>query len=395
MTALLTTVIGLVGVYIAFALAASWVNEQIATFLQLRSKTLIAGVRSMIGDAAAAQFFRHPLILSLGEAPAPNFWSWLGTAFGLRYVNQAIPKLPATTPTTTPAMTPQSTTTSDDSQPAAKNPAYISAEHFAVVLLDVLRRQAPGASPLAALGASSSDVAAAINTISDPNNPYNPLYKVLLPIWTDARADYDRFADALGSWYDSQMDRVSGWYKRSAQIFLVYIGLALAIGFNLDTIAIVQELQHNTTLANTLAAATQAYYEAQQTAIKAGKPALTSPLAVTQPCQSSSGACTCDEGFVPVKSGSAQLCSIDSSVLAQLPIGWSQPRWKTFRDSLYPNSKAPLYEFPFASGFWMKVFGLAITVVAILLGAPFWFDVLGTIVNVRSVGAKPSPSNGT
>ena len=40
MTALLTTVIGLIGVYIAFALAASWINEQIATFLQLRSKTL-------------------------------------------------------------------------------------------------------------------------------------------------------------------------------------------------------------------------------------------------------------------------------------------------------------------------------------------------------------------
>jgi hypothetical protein len=39
--------------------------------------------------------------------------------------------------------------------------------------------------------------------------------------------------------------------------------------------------------------------------------------------------------------------------------------------------------------------GLIITTVAILLGAPFWFDVLGTIVNVRSVGTKPPPSSAT
>ena len=93
-TALLTTVIGLIGVYIAFALAASWVNEQIATYLQLRSKTLIAGIRAMIGDAATADFFGHPLIASLGETPGHDFWAWLRTVLGLKYVTQVLPSRP-------------------------------------------------------------------------------------------------------------------------------------------------------------------------------------------------------------------------------------------------------------------------------------------------------------
>ena len=36
-----------------------------------------------------------------------------------------------------------------------------------------------------------------------------------------------------------------------------------------------------------------------------------------------------------------------------------------------------------------KLFGLLLTVGAIQLGAPFWFDLLGKIVRVRGTGAPP------
>ena len=49
----------------------------------------------------------------------------------------------------------------------------------------------------------------------------------------------------------------------------------------------------------------------------------------------------------------------------------------------------------FESDLWLKLFGLGMTTIAILLGAPFWFDLLGTIVNVRSAGAKPPAGNGS
>ena len=37
-----------------------------------------------------------------------------------------------------------------------------------------------------------------------------------------------------------------------------------------------------------------------------------------------------------------------------------------------------------------KLTGLAITAFAISLGAPFWFDMLSKIMNVRGTGAKPA-----
>ncbi len=376
MTALLTVVIGLIGVYIAFALAASWVNEQVATFLQLRSKTLIAGIRSMIGDAAAADFFGHPLIVSLGEAPAQNTWAKIGKVLGLKYVTQSVAEL--TKAAGAPPVAPSAST--------VKNPPYVSAEHFAVVLLDLLRKKAPGVSPLASVGASSADVAAAINAIGDPANPYKPLYDILLPIWTDAKGDYDRFATALGTWYDSQMDRVSGWYKRSVQLILLYIGLIIAFAFNVDTIQIIRGLQQNSTLANSLAAATQAYYDENEDKLKVESGGALNPssLLVTKSCPAA-GTCTCGDGFVLDNTISPSVCRIDQSGFSQLPIGWTGPRWKAF---IHNRTASP-------GDFWLKLLGLVITTVAILLGAPFWFDVLGSIVNVRAVGPKPPPSSAT
>ncbi len=336
MTPFLTAIVGLIGVYVAFALAASWINEQIATALQLRAKTLIAGVRAMIGDSAAADFFNHPLIASLADTKGQSRSRWRALT-GLTFENQRIPDAAATPP-------------SDDAK-ALKVPAYVSAEHFAAVIVDVLRKS-PNPNAAATFGLTAGDVAAGINALGGANNPYKPLYDVLLPIWNDARADYDTFVAGLCSWYDSHMDRVSGWYKRSAQTILVYIALFIAIGLNVDSVKIVQELQKNTALANNLAATTLAYYQTHATQTP-------SPSASPSP----SLPCNAD-------------CQTE---LSQLPIGWTPARLKDGTQSL--------------AAVLLKLFGFLITTLAILLGAPFWFDLLGTIVNVRSAGHKPAPSD--
>ena len=40
-----------------------------------------------------------------------------------------------------------------------------------------------------------------------------------------------------------------------------------------------------------------------------------------------------------------------------------------------------------------KLFGLALTIGAVMLGAPFWFDLLSKIMRVRSTGAPPPASD--
>ena len=65
----------------------------------------------------------------------------------------------------------------------------------------------------------------------------------------------------------------------------------------------------------------------------------------------------------------------------ELPLGWSfakaDPRW--------PDS--PL-------GFVGKFFGLAVTAVALSLGAPFWFDLMGKVSRVRGTGPPERDAKG-
>ena len=43
---------------------------------------------------------------------------------------------------------------------------------------------------------------------------------------------------------------------------------------------------------------------------------------------------------------------------------------------------------------WLSKFaGLALTIGAVMLGAPFWFDLLSKVVRVRSTGAPPPASD--
>jgi hypothetical protein len=43
-------------------------------------------------------------------------------------------------------------------------------------------------------------------------------------------------------------------------------------------------------------------------------------------------------------------------------------------------------------GVLTKITGLLATILAIFMGAPFWFDLLNKIANLRGTGAKPASS---
>ena len=38
---------------------------------------------------------------------------------------------------------------------------------------------------------------------------------------------------------------------------------------------------------------------------------------------------------------------------------------------------------------WMKIGGFVVTIMALSFGAPFWFDMLNKVVNLRAAGKKP------
>jgi hypothetical protein len=361
MIAILTAAIALIAVYAAFSVFTSWLNEQIATFIDLRSKTLFAGIRTMIGDTAANLFINHPLIQSLGEPMTSGSRTRLanglrslisrftGSVVGVRYAS----------PTPTGA----------NGLPTYNTP-YVSSQAFATVMTDIVRTYGnpnSGAAQASALGSAWTDLVAGINALQ-ANPQLSPLQNAVLPIWREAKGDYDTFVQRLAGWYDAHMDRVTGWYKRSSQLILLWIASIVVLAANIDTLQIWNGFETNVNLANAVSGIAQAYATANANN-KPDAKVITPPSPVPP----------CPDGYVQKD----KACAIDAALISQMPLGWSE------------NYRGPFKPGENGEARWrdllLKLLGLGITVAALMLGAPFWFDLLGSIVNVRAAGPPPTP----
>src|SRR5262249_3775904 len=155
----------------------------------------------------------------------------------------------------------------------------------------------------------------------------------------------EAFRKNLENWFNDAMDRVGGWYKRWTRQILLVISVLAVIALNADTIKIVQRLSSDSALRASLAAAAE----------DAAKRATGQPDGNTG---------------VPQKLNAV----VEQSKTLELPLGWDQWPWK------YPfDVKLAL----------LKIFGLLISALAVSQGAPFWFDVLSKVTNLRATGTPP------
>ncbi|PXY43044.1 hypothetical protein DMB68_21845 [Flavobacterium hydrophilum] len=68
------------------------------------------------------------------------------------------------------------------------------------------------------------------------------ILKILALYLNKSYQNIETFTAQLETWYDDSMNRVSGWYKRQTQFILFFLGLAIAITFNVDIIDIAGKL---------------------------------------------------------------------------------------------------------------------------------------------------------
>ena len=169
----------------------------------------------------------------------------------------------------------------------------------------------------------------------------------------DAAGGLDDLRRAIEQWFDQGMSSVSGWYKRWTMAVQLGLGLALALTLNIDTVNIVRELSANDALRRSLAA--QADAAARQpvpVGQAAGEGVSSTPLAI-----------------------SAQ--SVQALTGSGVPIGWHD-------GALY---KA---QYGSASALMLTIVGWLLTAIAGSLGAPFWFDLLKRVANLRASGPNPA-----
>ncbi|MBI3890807.1 MAG: hypothetical protein HY303_04685 [Candidatus Wallbacteria bacterium] len=225
-------------------------------------------------------------------------------------------------------------------------PSYVPSRLFVTALLDVLiPNQAANAG-----GKSLDDLLAGASAPEDVKTALRSLARDVDGSWSELR-------DRVEDWYDHAMDRASGGYKRMSHYWMCGIGLALALVLNVDTLDLCGVLARDSAMAGKLADRAMEYARSAETA-KAVEAAKSAPG--TQP--------TTD----PVARASSELKTATEIVRtlggSGLPIGWNGRKC----DSL------PL-----------KLLGLLLTAACVSLGAPFWFDALNKMTNVRTT-LKPT-----
>jgi hypothetical protein len=157
-----------------------------------------------------------------------------------------------------------------------------------------------------------------------------------------------QFQTEIQVWFDRSMERASGVYKRNAKGVAFAIGFLLAIILNVDTFHIVNRLRTDSALRDML--------------VRNGE-------LTTQACLGSS-----------TNSGTLECFRQEVNQTIPLPIG----RDETNLRQQAQESKNWLFP-PMRSFLGWVVSGLAIA-----MGAPFWFELLGKIINVRNSGKPPA-----
>jgi len=252
----------------------------------------------------------------------------------------------------------------------AKFPSYISPNALALAVIDSTKIKN-------LYSIDYKNIKQQIETLSIKDKDDNPVdlskTKDLLKTILDDSAGQGKefvlndFTKGIEKTFNDCMDRASGIYKRKSQWITFIISFIVVLLINVDTLRIVKSLQTNKDmLQNAVTIATSTYSQFDP---KRYNDSL------------NSGATEGEMTSLEVKGGdeSDVLLTInknknDIDVImnklkeTNIPIGWdSKPKWNDISN----------------------IIGWLISIIAIYLGAPFWFDVLNKVTNLRGAGTKP------
>ena len=364
--AVLDVFISLVFLYLLYSLFAMTIIETITSYFGSRSKNLITGIDRLLADDQQSNYLNHT-ILNL-------FWvktiNPLTKAF---YRHPSIKYL--------------------GSKGINSKPSYIAKDRFGSTLIDLLRKGAYlddihnisatlGIIPeydSSKLASEIRNLELELNELTQATESENEEVERLTEkldflkqelfqrtnkehpweiqglsigtetkyqlknLWQQAANDKEKFKTLIENWYDDQMDRIAGWYKRKLTFLTFIIGFIIAGLFNVDSIVLTTELVKNEEMRNML--------------VEGGKTFMSDNV----------------DGLT------------NTSFSVQ----------KAYIDSL--NSEMDQYNYVLGVSKEAKftpwtLLGWLITAFAISLGAPFWFDLLNKMMQVRNTVRIPISS---
>jgi hypothetical protein len=285
----LDVAIGLAFVYLLLGIFCTTVNEWIAGILSTRAKNLREGIRGLLDAQPLGNgqfldaFYQHPLISGMMRG--------------------------------------------------GNHPSYLPGRTFAAAIMDLVTPAVSGPISLA-------NLVDGINALPDGD-----VKKALAALVGNVGGDLTKAQNNIEHWFDDTMDRVSGWYKRTTQIWTIAVAMILTVLANADTVNIARRLWTDPTVRS--AVVEQARRRAQ----------------IPQPAGSSA-----TPGNVLTDDEKGMLGSV---------LGWTR-------------ASVPAY----LATWLQRIVGWIFTAIAVSLGAPFWFDTLSRFVNVRNAGNTPEKQGG-
>jgi len=348
---ILVTAIGLIFVFATFAALTSVVTEGIARFLGLRGEYLLRGIRSLVDNG-------HDFSLFAKDAPSSSAPA-VGGVSAFDPSKAVTPQLLNLTFLSSYADKAAMIAGAGDrdltNAERRKLPSYISGRAFARAVTDLVIPDESGDTTMAKVRDGIDKLAP------------GPLKDYLTQLASTVSDDLGKFRKGIEEWYDDQMDRVSGWYKRHVRWISLAIGAAIVLLFNVSAIHIATSLYTDEALRGAVLT------EAVSAANCSGKEADVCLAEIRGEIA------TARSAGLPIGWGPVAECAqpgSDCSVLDNLGL----------TDPLHGGFGADLWYFV------LLLLGWAVMVLALLPGARFWFDILGRLGSLRSTGPKPASS---
>lgn len=330
--------IGVVFVYLLLSLICSTISELFARAFALRSNILEDGIRTLLSDPKKEKDLTTP-------QSDPKKEKDLTTRLYEHPLIKGLSKQGRF----------------DQLLKREGKPSYISSRTFALALLDIAVPPDPDGSK------NLHDAKAMIGKI-DESLVGKDAKIALLALLHTAEGNLKNGREGIENWFDEGMERVTGWYKRQTQLIVLGIALVVTVALNADTWAMITSYSRDATLRASVVAAAQEVVKKDPT-VQSDEPA----LAKLQ------------------KLGDYQ------KELLQLPVGWIAQGDLRCSSTLPPVQVDPRCPPQDGLGVLGRFMGFLLTILAISLGAPFWFDMLSKLVNVSSGGKEPAkaatPSN--
>ncbi|HMB24145.1 MAG TPA: hypothetical protein VKP08_14980 [Anaerolineales bacterium] len=217
---------------------------------------------------------------------------------------------------------------------------------------------------------------AALSVISpEVNQTLNALLLNVEEYVTQGETELAKARENIETWFNDSMSRVSGAFKRYTERVALILGLILALLLNVDSINLTVYLWREPSVRQVLAE-NAAKFELPQEELEAN------PEQAMQDFRNQFVGLNLPIGWVINESQGAAFLDPNCQLFPNVGQAFGIPVFAGNRCIAPPQSNNQ-------TNVALKLIGFLITAFAARLGAPFWFDVLKRLVNLRSTGSNP------